>query len=721
MKIRLPARLSWRLMAAILPPVILAVGAIVWLQYHLARREILTAINRETALLAQRLAADIDGQFEQRRRDLLTLAETPLIVDYYRNTDFGLLEEAGAYRRELQRYFQNFYARSRVYARIAYLDERGAPVADVNAAAGKPVPNSAVARARTLGPGGVSISEIYVRSDGLTVVDYAKPIVDERGRFKGTLLLTYDLARLREQLGGVVVGRRGVAYLRTAGGSRLQGSRRADDGLELLSAESPLSGRPWSVVVEAPLDDFLGPLKTVRDAALLTSLLGIAGLAIILLVLVRSITRPIAVLIEAARRFGGGDFSYRIAAGGSDELSTLSGAFNELGERLDNNKRLNAELQSQLIQAEKLSAVGQLISAVAHELNNPLGAISGYVQLAKLENDPAQLRRDLDHMYANVLRCRKVVDNLLFFVRQSRQERGRVDLNRAVDSALELLEYRLLKTDDVVVTRELASPPPLILGDFQQIVQILVNLINNACDAMNEVVRYPEGKRLILTTVSRGGRANIRVEDNGPGISAEATGRLFQPFFTTKDSGRGTGLGLSICAQIAGEHGGEIRVDNRPGEGCAFILDLPVGEEADFVRLANAEPPAPLPPVPGKRILIADDEKDIAEVIARLLAEDGDEVTVTHNGAEALRLLEERDFDLVISDMEMEAVKGPDIYKRLTVGGGKCAAKALFVTGDILNPRVLEFLGKVKAEHLAKPFDIDELRQTVRRMLAPTR
>ncbi|MDP3543903.1 MAG: ATP-binding protein [Elusimicrobiota bacterium] len=692
---------------------LLAVSGLVWFQYVMARREILGAINKEASSTAKRLASEVDELFDQRRRDMLTLAETPLIADYYRNVDFGLLDEAGAYRKELARYLGNFSARTGVYARIAYLDAGGAVVA----AAGSPSPREpAFSKARESGPGGLWTSGLEPRPGAAPAVYYAKPVFDEVGKFKGVLAFSYDLTRLREQLGGVVVGRRGRAYLEADGGARVEGRPANEGGLELLTARSPLRGRPWAVVVEAPLDDFLGPLRTVRNAALLTTLLGLVGLIVLLLVMVRSITRPIAALVDAAEKFGRGDFTRRIPDVGTDELGTLSGAFNEMGERLEDNRRRTVELQSQLIQAEKLSAVGTLISAVAHELNNPLGAISGYVQLAQQEGCPPGLRRDLEHIYANVLRCRKVVDNLLFFVRQSRRERGKVDLNAALDSALELLEYRLHKTDDVTVTKDASERAPLIVGDFQQVVQVLVNLINNACDAMAGVVRYPEGKRLVVRTGARAGRAFIRVEDNGPGVPPGEAERMFEPFFTTKEPGRGTGLGLSICRQIAREHGGDVTLENRPGLGCAFTLDLPEGRDEDFERLEAVEAPVRHPAVGGRRVLVADDEADIAEVIARLLREDGDEVLVAHGGAEALKLLEAGSFDLVISDMEMERIKGSDIYERVRAGGS--SAKMLFVTGDILNPKVLEFLSKTNSEFLAKPFDIDELRQAARRLLS---
>ncbi|HEX4048291.1 MAG TPA: hypothetical protein VH309_10680, partial [Elusimicrobiota bacterium] len=143
MKIRLPARLSWKILAAILPPVILAVIGIVYLQYGLARREMLTAIDRQIRFLAQSTAGDIDELLDQRYRDLFTLSESPLIADYYHNVDYGLLDEAGSYRREFQRYLGNFAARSRVYARVLYLDARGRAVCRLGGAPGSPAGFSA--------------------------------------------------------------------------------------------------------------------------------------------------------------------------------------------------------------------------------------------------------------------------------------------------------------------------------------------------------------------------------------------------------------------------------------------------------------------------------------------------------------------------------------------------------------------------------------------------
>lgn len=720
--VRLPSRLSWKLLAAILPVIVLAVSGIVWLQYSLARRELLNSIHTEMGLLAQRTAGRIDELLDQRTRDVMTLAETPLIADYYRNVEFGLGDEAESYRRELEKYLERFAARSGAYAQILYLDARGkrvcaaGPEADADAAyrgAAAHFPEAArVARGRTWTSGTETLPGAG------PVVYFAESVRDELGALKGELVLCYDLAQVRALLRDSAVGARGRAYVRMADGRVLEGAAAPPSGAELLAAESASRQRPWTVVVEGPLDDFTAPLRSMKDYALGTSLFGLALLVSVLLLMVRLLTRPIAALAAAARRIGEGDLSQRIADPGTDELGTLSGAFNEMADGLERNRRDNAALQAQLIQAEKLSAVGQLISAVAHELNNPLSAISGYVQLAQADAQPGPLRDDLQSVYMNVLRCRKVVDNLLFFVRQSRHERRRLSLNEAADSALELLEYRLIKTEDVRVRKDLAADVPAVAGDYQQVVQILVNVISNACDAMSEVSRCPDGKVLTVRTRAVEGRARVEIEDNGPGIPPETGERIFEAFYTTKEAGHGTGLGLSICRQIARDHGGDVSYRSAPGRGTTFFLDLPAAAPGDFDDDAGAATPPPREAVPGKRVLVADDEHDIAQLIARVLREDGDEAVVVHNGTDALALLKAGGFDLVVTDVEMEGAKGTELHAALIGEDGRLRAPILFVTGDILNPKVLRFLSSNKAEYLVKPFDVHELRQTVRRLLA---
>jgi signal transduction histidine kinase len=715
MMFTMPSRLSWKLLLAIMPLVVAAVTVIVWLQYAAARRQLLGAITHEMNRIAREEASDIDRQIDQSSHDVQTLSETPLIADYYRNVDYSLLDEADTYRKELQGYLARFFRRSGEYAALIYLDRRGREICRVSAPAGAlKFPAADFAAAAKTPVGVVWISPVEEMPGG-TVLWYAKPVRDELGSVKGMLVFGYDLARLRGKLGRIDVGKRGTAYIVLPSGGRIEGRPPVVDG-ESISAAFAIERVPWHVVVEAPLEDFLGPLRSVRNVATGAALSGLGLLIAILLLVVRSVTRPIVVLVAAARAIGAGDLTRRIRRVGTDELGTLARAFNEMAERLEANQSKQKKLQSQLIQAEKLSAVGLLISAVAHELNNPLAAVSAYAQIVLMDDCPPQLREDLMSIRQNALRCQKVVDNLLFFVRQSGHERRKTDINAAVRSAVNLLRYRLKNKEDVHVSQKFAPDLPPVMGDFQEFVQVMVNLIANACDAMEGLPRT--GKRLILRTRAANGRTIVEVEDNGPGIPTEIQGRIFEPFFTTKGPGKGTGLGLSICREIVNHHGGSISVDGRPGRGSIFRLDLPAASGAELA--ADEEAPAlpSLPPVPGRRVLVADDEESIATAIARMLREDGDQVRVVMNGADALRLLKDEKFDLVISDIEMQEAKGQDLHSALLGPDGRLSSPMLFITGDVLNPEVVSFLADSGCAFLAKPFDILELRQHARRMLS---
>jgi two-component system NtrC family sensor kinase len=226
--------------------------------------------------------------------------------------------------------------------------------------------------------------------------------------------------------------------------------------------------------------------------------------------------------------------------------------------------------QEQRLQGEKMSAVGQLISGVAHELNNPLTAIIGYAQLLETEPIGEQARDYVHKLYLQTQRTRRVVQNLLSFSRQRQPVQSQVDLRRAMEDALTLRESDL-KLNNVVVERQYAPDLPFIIGDAHQLAQVFQNIINNAVDAvmdsgLNGSVKiriYPENSW-----------AYIEFQDSGPGLKDHK--KIFDPFYTTKEIGRGSGLGLSICYGIVKEHGGDIIAFNHEQGGAVFQLRLPI-------------------------------------------------------------------------------------------------------------------------------------------------
>ncbi len=707
-------RLFWGIALAVVPPVVLGVAGIVRLQYAKTRQELLRAVNAQMVQLARQAAAGLDENLGERERDARALTESPLIADYYHNLEFGLLDEARSSRRELGAFLRRYLSRNQGYARAVYLDERGREVAGAVAPGEEQAMDFSredFVRALAINGGGPLPTR-----PGSPLLWFARPVRDELGRVRGVVALAEDLKRLHVRLARVEVGRRGGARLIMPEGQNVLGRVPAVAG-EALAASAELPHHPgWRVVAEAPREDFLKPLDSIARVALATSLAGLVFLVGLLLWLARRIARPIEELAQAASEIGDGRLERRVSAAGGDEIAALARAFNAMAERLERQRREQAELQSQLIQSEKLSAIGQMISSVAHELNNPLGAITGYAQMLAQDDIPAIAAEDLEHIRVNVERCRKIVDNLLFFARKNRVERKRVDLNAALKASSELLSYRLSKIEGVTVVEELDTRTPPIRGDFQQIVQVLVNLMGNACDAM-EGQRRPEGKRLILRTRAALDRALVEIEDNGSGIDPRSLEKIFEPFYTTKEPGKGTGLGLPICRQIAREHGGDVRVESRLGRGTVFRLDFPPFVDApDSPDGPDREPDAEeFAPVPGRRVLVAEDEASIAKLVARVLRDDGDEVDVAGDGAQALSLLSANSYDLVISDVEMEHAKGPELHAALARDSK--STPMLFITGDMLNPKVLEFLAKSGCPFLPKPFGLVELRRETRRLL----
>jgi signal transduction histidine kinase len=371
------------------------------------------------------------------------------------------------------------------------------------------------------------------------------------------------------------------------------------------------------------------------------------------------------------------------------------------------------ERTDQLLQTEKLAAMGSLLAGVAHELNNPLSVVLGRADLLaqQLAGSPLQSRAELIAEAAE--RCARIVKNFLALARQRSPERQAVQLNQIIQEAVELVAYPL-RVDDVEVWLELAPSVPVLWADPHQLHQVLVNLITNAHQAMRQA---PRPRRLTLATraESAAGRVVLRVADTGPGIPAEIQPRIFEPFFTTKPPAQGTGLGLSICQGIIEGHRGSIRVESPPGEGAVFVIELPV--EAPPVAERAGRAAEARPSVRRGTILVVDDEPEIAAVLAEMLSTDGHEVETAANGRIALARLRERTYDLILSDLRMPKLDGAGLYRELERERPELLSRLIFLTGDELGGETTEFLQRTGAQALAKPFDADDVRRVVQRVL----
>lgn len=377
------------------------------------------------------------------------------------------------------------------------------------------------------------------------------------------------------------------------------------------------------------------------------------------------------------------------------------------------------QLQSKLLQTEKMAALGQLVSGIAHELNNPLTAIMGYAQLLLGHGlRPAQLS-EASKVFQQAERARRIVKNLLYFARENKPERTRVDLNEIVERTLALRSYEL-KIENISVELDLARDLPETAGDPYQLQQVALNLLVNAEQAL--LLGRGQGHVWIHTHRSAGGRITLEISDDGPGIPPEIASRIFDPFFTTKPSGVGTGLGLSIVYGIVQQHDGEITFESQPGSGARFIVDLPVVA----IPVEQDHPPVSAPAgqfraVPTGRILVVEDENTVAQLIVDVLREEGHEVEATLDSQEGLTRLARSHYDLVICDLRMPRLDGPAFYEALVSAGSSAQNRIIFITGDTLAPRTLEFLEPRGLPHLAKPFLVEELKLAVNRMLERTR
>jgi signal transduction histidine kinase len=480
--------------------------------------------------------------------------------------------------------------------------------------------------------------------------------------------------------------------------------------------------------------DVVKDLRNLRRGLMLATLAVLLfGIGIAIL-LVRVIIDPVKQLAHATRRIAAGDLQVRMPRAGRDEIGALAESFNQMALRLAESRqeleRSNAELeckvqertralketQGQLVQAEKMTVVGQLVSGVAHELNNPLAGVLGYAQLLLRKGVSQDVGRGLKKIEAEAERCKRIVQNLLIFARKHRPTKTLLDLNAVIEATLELRSYHL-KVDNVTVIRDLETNLPRTMADTNQIQQVLMNIINNAQQAMAEI----PGRRRILTLRSRRheGRIWIQVGDTGPGIAQEHLGKIFDPFFTTKEVGRGTGLGLSICYGIVEEHHGTIRVDGTDGEGTTFTIDLPVVGVAAEGKAAPADPVTGPMPVPRTgRVLLVDDETSILEVIGDVLKLDGHQVVATTNGQAALSRLQAEKFDVIVSDLKMPGMSGQELFTRLMQLDAAMARRLIFTTGDLASAETLRFLERTGNAYLQKPFDLNTVRRTIQTILS---
>jgi two-component system NtrC family sensor kinase len=383
-------------------------------------------------------------------------------------------------------------------------------------------------------------------------------------------------------------------------------------------------------------------------------------------------------------------------------------------------------LEEQLIHAEKLSAIGQLVAGVAHELNNPLTSVSGYTQLLLRETSiPDQIRDDLKHIHTQAERAARIVQNLLVFAREHKAERSLTNFNEVIRNTLALRAYQL-RVDNIDVKPELDPNLPMTVVDPYQMQQVILNLINNAHHAITE--RGKSGKITLRTGLSSVQNSPMTrqtphlffsISDTGVGIPERALNKIFDPFYTTKPVGQGTGLGLSICYGIVKEHGGRIWAESEMGVGTTVTIELPLLQTVDTQPDDSVNPTAvEAESLPSCRILVVDDEEPVSHLLARLLRDLGHQPIVVHSGNEALTMLANDTFDLILTDVKMPGMSGFELHQQVKQRDAELATRFVFVTGDTMSAATQARIAQSGNPSIAKPFTLERLEAVVRELLA---
>lgn len=384
----------------------------------------------------------------------------------------------------------------------------------------------------------------------------------------------------------------------------------------------------------------------------------------------------------------------------------------------------NRDGRYQMLQAEKMAALGQTISGVAHELNNPLATILSWAERLSERSVDEKTKQGLEVILGESERAARIVRNLLTFSRKRQTTRAMVDLNQLVRETLALRAYEQ-KVSNIQVVEALSTGVPDVFADGHQIKQVLLNLLINAEQAC--IGANGRGTIVVRTSHDKDrGSVVLEVNDDGPGIPEERQGKVFDPFFTTKEVGQGTGLGLTVAYAIVQEHSGRIWLESGKGAkspnarvGTSFFIELPVsGQHLNAPPARAPQQPISLEAFKGLRVLVVEDEPALAVAVSEALVDAGFTVDRAGDGEEGLTRLTEARYDLIVCDLKMPRIDGMQFYRAMAAATPALARRVIFVTGDVAGTDAERFLGETGCRWLSKPFRLGDLLRAARDTLS---
>ena len=473
--------------------------------------------------------------------------------------------------------------------------------------------------------------------------------------------------------------------------------------LRVLMAAVVIAAMAYGAALTLALTGNLG-----SATAIVVVVAGAVLLPVALFILRRRFWSPLGALRQGIRQVADGDLTTEVPVSRDDELGNITAHFNQMTRVL----RDRAEEQG------RFAAAGELLSGVAHEVNNPLMAIASHAELRLADaNLPAEQRNEMQSILRQAQRAAKLLRGLLRFVRAGEKRSTTVNLNDVVRSAIDLVSYRF-SIDEISIEGRLDPELPTVVGDANRLEQVIVNLLSNALDALRSV---NPPRRLIVDSFpdDTGGRVCVTVTDNGPGVAPEIAPRLFRPFASTKGV-RGTGLGLYISRQLVREAQGELDLVKHVQSGARFLVWLPSARQpvprapAATPQATSLPPPAPAGTLSGIRVLLVDDEELIRRPMARFLTKRGAEIKEAADGLAALeRLAEGFEPQVILADLRMPRMDGAEFYQHLQAQRPALAERLLFLSGDITHLAGRGLAEVPRDRVLVKPVELAELEQRI--------